>query len=318
MATKLFRSEIAKPISLYQDRRFQGGQKQREVALKQSSTLYVGNLSFYTTEEQIFDIFSKAGEIRRIIMGLDRIRKTPCGFCFVEYYRRCDAENSVNFLSGTKLDERNIRVDYDVGFSDGRQYGRGRSGGQVRDEHRVDYDPGRGGFGRAREVQTGMTGMQMWSNAAAPAQPFMSPAPGGRGRSYGERGRRMGRGRRGGRGRGRPFHGPSGQPPARYFGGMGQGPMKRRRESDDFNSQDNNFEPRYKRFRGQDYAPHPPPPPPMMGMPPPPGMINPPMPPPVPGASMAPMDAMDMGPVGPREGEPMRNERFDRGRKDDE
>lgn len=55
-------------------------------ALKISSTLYVGNLSFFTTEEQIYELFSKCGEIKRIIMGLDRFKKTPCGFCFVEYF----------------------------------------------------------------------------------------------------------------------------------------------------------------------------------------------------------------------------------------
>jgi hypothetical protein len=44
----------------------------------------VGNLSFFTTEEQIFELFSKAALIKRIIMGLDRNSKTPCGFCFVE------------------------------------------------------------------------------------------------------------------------------------------------------------------------------------------------------------------------------------------
>ena len=25
------------------------------------------------------------GEVKRVIMGLDRMKKTPCGFCFVEY-----------------------------------------------------------------------------------------------------------------------------------------------------------------------------------------------------------------------------------------
>jgi len=49
-----------------------------------------------------------------------------------------------------------------LGYAEGRQFGRGRSGGQVRDEHRQDYDPGRGGWGaqaqrleieRRREVE---------------------------------------------------------------------------------------------------------------------------------------------------------------------
>lgn len=63
----------------------QGTSDQFKNELSTTSTLYVGNLSFYTTEEQIYELFSKCGEIKRIIMGLDRNHKTPCGFCFVEY-----------------------------------------------------------------------------------------------------------------------------------------------------------------------------------------------------------------------------------------
>lgn len=80
-------------------------------------------------------------------MGLDSQQKTPCGFCFVEYYQHKEAVRAVRFVSGTKLDERVIRCDLDPGYSEGRQYGRGKSGGQVRDEYRQDYDPGRGGWG---------------------------------------------------------------------------------------------------------------------------------------------------------------------------
>lgn len=35
-------------------------------------------------EEQIYELFSRVGDVKRIIMGLDRNNKTPCGFCFVE------------------------------------------------------------------------------------------------------------------------------------------------------------------------------------------------------------------------------------------
>ncbi|KAI0064648.1 RNA-binding domain-containing protein [Artomyces pyxidatus] len=142
-------------------------QKQNEL-LEKSSTLYIGNLSFYTTEEQIYDVFSKCanpedgGGVKRIIMGLDRHTRTPCGFCFVEFYTHAEALASMRYVSGTKLDERIIRCDLDLGYRDGRQFGRGKSGGQVRDEHRQDYDPGRGGWGaqaqrleieRRREVE---------------------------------------------------------------------------------------------------------------------------------------------------------------------
>lgn len=52
---------------------------QRDRALMQSVAR-----SFFTTEEQIYELFSRVGDIKRIIMGLDRNQKTPCGFCFVE------------------------------------------------------------------------------------------------------------------------------------------------------------------------------------------------------------------------------------------
>ena len=77
-----------------------------------------------------------------------------------------EAANAINYISGTKLDDRIIRLDWDIGFHEGRQFGRGRSGGQVsvggrgkcavwyvcicvqvRDEYRQDYDEDRGGFG---------------------------------------------------------------------------------------------------------------------------------------------------------------------------
>ncbi|KAL8763818.1 MAG: hypothetical protein Q9194_007246 [Teloschistes cf. exilis] len=130
-----------------------------EDPLKDATTLYVGNLneayeawhcrSFYTTEEQIHELFAKCGEIKRLVMGLDRFNKTPCGFCFVEYYNHQDALDCMKYIGGTKLDERIIRTDLDPGFQEGRQYGRGKSGGQVRDEYRDEFDPGRGGYGRA-------------------------------------------------------------------------------------------------------------------------------------------------------------------------
>ncbi|KAI7840260.1 hypothetical protein COHA_006042 [Chlorella ohadii] len=134
-------------ISQYKDRRFNGTQQAFEECLHTSTTVYVGNLSFYTTEDQIFEVFSKVGDIKRIVMGLDKHKLTPCGFCFVVYYTREDTEDCVKYINGTVLDDRPIRVDFDWGFVEGRQFGRGRSGGQVRDEYRMDFDSGRGGYG---------------------------------------------------------------------------------------------------------------------------------------------------------------------------
>jgi len=137
--------------SNYKDSQSRFDRQRQNDLLSKSTTLYVGNLSFYTTEEQIYELFSKCatpedgGGVKRIIMGLDRNTRTPCGFCFVEYYTHTEALSSMRYISGSKLDERIIRCDLDLGYKEGRQFGRGKSGGQVRDEHRQDYDAGRGG-----------------------------------------------------------------------------------------------------------------------------------------------------------------------------
>ena len=55
--------------------------------------------------------------------------------CFLNnprYYTREDAENAIRYINGTRLDDRIVRTDWDAGFKEGRQYGRGKSGGQVR------------------------------------------------------------------------------------------------------------------------------------------------------------------------------------------
>ena len=59
----------------------------------------------------------------------------------------------MKYTNGTKLDERVIRCDLDPGFKEGRQFGRGKSGGQVRDEYRTEYDVGRGGWGHRMRQQ---------------------------------------------------------------------------------------------------------------------------------------------------------------------
>ncbi|KAG0041802.1 nuclear cap binding complex subunit [Gryganskiella cystojenkinii] len=139
--------------STYKDQQYQGTSAQLAADLANSTTLYVGNLSFFTTEEQIYELFSKCGEIKRIIMGLDRHQKTPCGFCFVEYYHNADALDCMKYINSSKLDERIVRSDLDHGYREGRQFGRGRSGGQVRDEYRQEFDAGRGGWGHVRAQQ---------------------------------------------------------------------------------------------------------------------------------------------------------------------
>lgn len=155
--------------SEYVDRRFDGTKDEYFEQLDKSSTLYIGNLSFYTSEDQIYELFSKVGVVQRVIMGLDRNTKTPCGFCFVMYHTREGAQAAVKYLNGTRLDNRQLRVDIDYGFEEGRQFGRGRSGGQVRDEFRTDFDAERGGYGRVVAQQIAASQLTMWQEVQAGA-----------------------------------------------------------------------------------------------------------------------------------------------------
>ena len=100
-------------------------------------------------------------------------------WCCAPYARsfmtREAAIEAVNHLNGASLDDRPMKVEMDKGFHEGRQYGRGGAGGQVRDELRSGYDEGRGGYS-ARELAE-MTGQTL------PGQPFNygsnSNTPGG-------------------------------------------------------------------------------------------------------------------------------------------
>ena len=88
------------PQHICWDRKYYSTFEDQLKVLTNSKTIYVGNLSFFTTEQQIHEVFSVAGPINRIIMGLNQKTKTPCGFCFVEYYRREHAAACLKFVSG--------------------------------------------------------------------------------------------------------------------------------------------------------------------------------------------------------------------------
>ncbi|GAW79774.1 nuclear cap-binding protein [Plasmodium gonderi] len=108
-----------------------------------SKTVYIGNLSIYTTEQQIYEHMCQAGNVEDIIMGLHRTEKSPCGFCFVVYKSKEGYKQAVNFLNNSILDGRIIRVDEDLGIIGRRKYGRGKTGVQKRDERNKYYDEDR-------------------------------------------------------------------------------------------------------------------------------------------------------------------------------
>jgi len=99
-----------------------------------SQTVYVGNLAFLTTEDQLRQHFSHAGTIKNFYMGLNKFKGTPCGFCFIEFNSRDAAVTASNSLDLLKMDYRQLKVKIDYGFIQGRQFGRGSCGYQRIDE----------------------------------------------------------------------------------------------------------------------------------------------------------------------------------------
>ncbi len=72
-------------------------------------TLYVGNLSYKTTEESIQQLFSKFGEVQSVKFITDRQTGKFRGFGFVEMESE-EAENAVKELNGSEFDGRSIKV----------------------------------------------------------------------------------------------------------------------------------------------------------------------------------------------------------------
>eukprot|EP01031_Cornospumella_fuschlensis_P016992 gene16992-20776_t len=84
---ELYHTEETPQLICWDRRNYQNFDDQL-AALKKSRTVYVGNLSFYSSEQQIYETFNAVGPVKRLIMGVNMMTKTPCGFCFIEYYNQ--------------------------------------------------------------------------------------------------------------------------------------------------------------------------------------------------------------------------------------
>jgi cold-inducible RNA-binding protein len=70
--------------------------------------IYVGNLSFNTTEAELRAAFEAHGEVTKASIVKDRETDRPRGFAFVEMANAQDGRNAVEALNGTSLGGRNI------------------------------------------------------------------------------------------------------------------------------------------------------------------------------------------------------------------
>jgi len=106
------------------------------------TNIFVGNLSYQTTQEDLYAAFAAYGAVERVNIVTDRESGQPRGFAFVEMADRNDAENAIAKLNGAELNGRAMNVNearpkptggggggYGGGRGAGGGGGRGRSGG---------------------------------------------------------------------------------------------------------------------------------------------------------------------------------------------
>ena len=74
------------------------------------SKLYVGNLSYSVTEEQLKQLFSKHGVIKDAVVIKDNFTDRSKGFGFVEMNTPEEAESAITALNNTEVDGRSIKV----------------------------------------------------------------------------------------------------------------------------------------------------------------------------------------------------------------
>ncbi|HKJ25174.1 MAG TPA: RNA-binding protein [Myxococcota bacterium] len=94
-----------------------------------SSKLYVGNLSFDSTEADLKDLFGRYGTVESVAVITDRETGRPRGFGFVEMSEANAAQDAIRALDGTDFGGRSIKVNE---AQDRRGGGGGGGGGRGR------------------------------------------------------------------------------------------------------------------------------------------------------------------------------------------
>ncbi len=111
------------------------------------SKLYVGNLSYTATEEEVSSFFSKAGTVTSVAIIKDRETGRSKGFAFVEMSSADEAQKAISMLNGQSMGGRDLRVSIARPREDGggRSFGGGggRGGGNRGGGNRGG---GRGGY----------------------------------------------------------------------------------------------------------------------------------------------------------------------------
>jgi cold-inducible RNA-binding protein len=76
-----------------------------------AAKLFVGNLSFQATEEDLRELFAQAGTVETVRIITDQFTGRPRGFGFVEMTTKEEATKAVEMLNGRLFRDRNLVVD---------------------------------------------------------------------------------------------------------------------------------------------------------------------------------------------------------------
>ena len=110
--------------------------------------LYVGNLAYTSTEDDLRTLFAQAGKVNTVTLMKDRETGRSKGFAFVEMESQVDAQNAINTLNGTKLHERALTVSM---ARPREERGGGGRGGFGKRGGGGGHRGGGGGGGRSRD-----------------------------------------------------------------------------------------------------------------------------------------------------------------------
>ena len=94
-----------------------------------STKLYVGNLSFNTSEEEVRDIFSQYGNVTESTLIIDKLTGRSRGFAFVSYDSPAAAEEAISKLDGQDVGGRRLTVNIARPKEDRPSFGGGGGGG---------------------------------------------------------------------------------------------------------------------------------------------------------------------------------------------
>ena len=106
------------------------------------TSIFVGNLNYSTTQDDLHATFSQFGNVERVNVVTDRDSGQPRGFAFVEMTEASEAQNAISQLNGAEL------------------HGRAMSVNEARPK--ATGGGGRGGFGGPRRGNGGGGGRGRW------------------------------------------------------------------------------------------------------------------------------------------------------------